>query len=46
MSSLALLKNTLVSLTVVEWLIFLFRFREVTGSNLGAETGYLDCGFS
>jgi hypothetical protein len=27
---------------VVEWLTLLLRIREVSGSNLGPETGYLD----
>jgi hypothetical protein len=31
---------------VVEWLAFLFRIREVLGSNIGLETGYPDWGFS
>lgn len=31
---------------VVEWLTLLLRFREVPGSNLGPEFGYLDPGFS
>jgi hypothetical protein len=35
----------MISNVVVEWLTFLLRIREVPGSNLGPEAGYLDRGF-
>jgi hypothetical protein len=31
---------------VVEWLAFLLRIREITGSNFSSESGYFDGGFS
>jgi hypothetical protein len=31
---------------VVEWVTPLLRIRNIPGSNLGPETGYLDCGIS
>jgi hypothetical protein len=41
-----LLPTTTGPNVVVEWLTLLVRIRDVSGSNLRPEPGYVDCGFS